>query len=64
MPKLNDWPHLGNSLERIDPMPSAVVNIVIATEYDVEPEFVTGAVLVTTLLSPLSLTPLLAALGA
>ncbi len=45
-------------------MPSAVVNIVIATEYDVEPEFVTGAVLVTTVLSPLSLTPLLAALGA
>ena len=26
MPKLNDWPHLGNSLERIDPMPAAVVN--------------------------------------
>lgn len=45
-------------------MPSAVINIILATEYDVEPEFVTAAVLVTTLLCPFTLTPLLAYLGA
>jgi predicted permease len=44
-------------------MPSAVLTTVIATEYDVEPEFVTGVVLVTTLISPLTLTPLMAILG-
>ena len=44
-------------------MPTAVLTTVIATEYDVEPEFVTGVVLVTTIISPLTLTPLLALLG-
>ncbi len=44
-------------------MPSAVICIVLATEYDVEPGFVTGVVLATTLLCPLTLTPLLAWLG-
>lgn len=43
-------------------MPSAVMSTILAIEFDVEPEFVTGAVLVTTLLSPLTLTVLLAAL--
>ena len=41
-------------------MPSAVICIVIATEYDMEPAFVTSVVLATTVLSPLTLTPLLA----
>lgn len=45
-------------------MPSAVITIVLATEYDVEPAFVTSVVIATTTLSPLSLTPLLAGLGA
>ena len=45
-------------------MPSAIITIVLATEYDVEPKFVTSAVFVTTLLSPLTVTPLLAYLGA
>lgn len=45
-------------------MPSAVITIILATEYDVEPEMVTSAVTVTTLLSPLTLTPLLWVLGA
>jgi predicted permease len=45
-------------------MPSAIITIVLATEYDVEPTFVTSAVFVTTLLTPLSVTPLLAYLGA
>ncbi|MGD8458602.1 MAG: AEC family transporter [Anaerolineales bacterium] len=44
-------------------MPSAVMGTVLATEYDVEPAFVTTVVTVTTLLSPLTLTPLLAFLG-
>jgi predicted permease len=44
-------------------MPTAVLTTVIATEYDVEPEFVTGAVLTTTLISPFTLTPLMALLG-
>ncbi len=45
-------------------MPSAVVTTVLATEYDVEPDFVTAAVFVSTITSPLTLTPLLAVLGA
>jgi hypothetical protein len=44
-------------------MPTAVLTTVIAMEYDVDPEFVTGVVLVTTIISPLTLTPLLAILG-
>ena len=44
-------------------MPSAVLTIVLATEYDVEPALVTTGVTMTTLLSPLTLTPLLAFLG-
>jgi predicted permease len=43
--------------------PSAVMGTVLATEYDTEPEFVTTVVTITTLLSPLTLTPLLAFLG-
>lgn len=45
-------------------MPTAVLTTVLATEYDVEPAFVTTVVFLTTLLSPLTLTPLLAYLGA
>lgn len=41
-------------------MPSAVIGTILATEYDVEPSLVTSVVLLTTLLSPLTLTPLLA----
>lgn len=41
-------------------MPSAVITIILAAEYDTEPGFVTSAVVVSTLLSPLTLTPLLA----
>lgn len=45
-------------------MPAAVLTTVLATEFDVEPAFVTTVVLITTLLSPFTLTPLLAFLGA
>ena len=45
-------------------MPSAVITIILATQYDVEPETVTSVVFVTTVLSPLTLTPLLGYLGA
>jgi malate permease and related proteins len=45
-------------------MPTAIISIILASEYDIEPEFVTMAVVTTTLLSPFSLTPLLAYLGA
>jgi predicted permease len=41
-------------------MPSAVISTILATEYDVEPGFVTSVVLLTTLLSPFTLTPLMA----
>jgi len=40
-------------------MPTAVLVSILAIQYDTEPEFVTGAVLVSTLLSPITLTPLL-----
>jgi predicted permease len=45
-------------------MPVAVMTTMLATEFEVEPTFVTAAVLISTLLSPLTLTPLLAFLGA
>jgi len=44
-------------------MPSAVLNIVVATEFDTRPEFVTAAVTTTTLISALTLTLWLAYLG-
>jgi len=45
-------------------MPAAVLTTVLATEFDSLPAFVTTVVLATTLLSPFTLTPLLALLGA
>ena len=45
-------------------MPTAVLATVLAVEFDAEPAFATAAVFATTLLSPLTLTPLLAFLGA
>lgn len=45
-------------------VPTAVMMTVIANEYEAEPSFVTTAVIVSTLLSPLTITPLLALLGA
>lgn len=44
-------------------MPSAVTTTMLATEYNVQPAFVTAAVFTSTLLSPLTLTPLLAFLS-
>ena len=44
-------------------MPTAVLAFILALQYDTEPDFVTGAVLVSTLLSPITLTPLLYLLG-
>jgi malate permease and related proteins len=44
-------------------MPTAVFTTILATEYDLEPTFITTAVLMTTLISPLTLTPLLAYLA-
>jgi predicted permease len=43
-------------------MPTAVFSSVLALEFDVEPDFTTGSILVSTLLSPLTLTPLIALL--
>lgn len=45
-------------------MPTAVLAVVLSTEFDLEPSFMTSAVFTTTFLSPLTLTPLLAYLGA
>jgi predicted permease len=44
-------------------MPTAVMCTILATEFDVEPAFVTSVVFVTTILSPLTITPLLSYLG-
>lgn len=41
-------------------MPVAVATTILAVEYDASPDFVTGAVFLSTLLSPLTLTPLIA----
>jgi predicted permease len=45
-------------------MPSAVSTTVLATEYEVEPSFVSAVVFITTVLSPITVTPLLSFLGA
>jgi predicted permease len=45
-------------------MPAAVLTTALATEFNSDPAFVTAAVFLTTLLSPLTLTPLLSFLGA
>jgi len=44
--------------------PSAVLTTVLATEFDTEPAFVTTVVFTSTILCPLTITPLLAFLGA
>ena len=44
-------------------MPSAVLTSILALKFDAEPEFVTGAVFLTTLLSPFTLTLLLTLLA-
>jgi predicted permease len=44
-------------------MPSAVICIVLASEYDLEPAFATSVVLLTTLMSPFVLTPIVAMLS-
>jgi malate permease and related proteins len=44
-------------------MPSAVMTTMLATEYNLEPSLVTAIVFVSTILSPLTLTPLLYFLG-
>jgi malate permease and related proteins len=45
-------------------MPTAVLAVILSTEFDLEPSFMTSAVFTSTFLSPLTLTPLLAYLGA
>ncbi len=44
-------------------MPSAVANTVLASEFDIDSSVVTATVFISTLLSPLTLTPLLVLLG-
>ncbi len=41
-------------------MPAAVITTILAVEFDAAPSFVTSVVVLTTLLSPLTLTPLIA----
>lgn len=43
--------------------PTAVLCSIIALEFDVEPDFVIGAILVSTILSPLTITPLISLLN-
>ena len=41
-------------------MPVAVITPILALEFDLDPEFVTSAVFISTIASPLTLTPLIA----
>ena len=41
-------------------MPTAVIVTILALEYDVKPDIVTESVVLTTLVSPLTLTPIIA----
>jgi predicted permease len=43
-------------------MPVAVITTILAVEFEVEPTFVTSVVFLSTILSPLTLTPLIALL--
>jgi predicted permease len=43
--------------------PVAVLTSIIAIEYDVDPDFVAGSILISTLLSPLTITPLISMLN-
>jgi predicted permease len=43
-------------------MPVAVITTILAVEFEVEPAFVTSVVFLSTILSPLTLTPLIALL--
>jgi malate permease and related proteins len=52
------------ALVTIAGMPTAVFTTVLSTEYDLNPSFVTAVVFTSTLLSPLTLTPILAIMGA
>ena len=45
-------------------MPTAVLTSLLATEYNTEPTFVTSVIFISTITSPITLTPLLAFLGA
>jgi predicted permease len=45
-------------------MPTAVSTILVASEFNSDPAFVSAVVILSTLLTPLTLTPLLAYLGA
>ena len=44
-------------------MPVAVITTILALEFELAPEFVTSAVFISTLASPLTLTPLIAYLS-
>jgi len=44
-------------------LPTAVITTILATEYDLEPTLVTAIVFITTVLSPLTLTPIIFFLG-
>ena len=44
-------------------MPSAVMTTILAAEYNLEPSLITAIVFLTTIISPLTLTPLLYYLG-
>jgi predicted permease len=54
---------VGNTIVLQAGMPTAVMTTLLATEFDAEPAFATAAVFATTLLSPLTLTPLISLLG-
>ena len=43
-------------------MPAAVINTLLATEFNAEPKLVTGTVVISTLLSPITLTIIIALL--
>lgn len=56
-------PELARSTSIVEAgMPSAVLTSILALKFDTEPEFVTGAVFITTLISPITLTLLLSLL--
>lgn len=53
----------GDTLTLQAGMPTAVITTLLSTEYNANPTFVTSAVFITTIISPLTITPLLNMLG-
>ncbi|MCZ7552881.1 MAG: hypothetical protein B6D39_07120 [Anaerolineae bacterium UTCFX2] len=64
LPHFGLFGQTGGTLALQAGMPTAVITTLLSTEYDANPAFASSAVFITTIISPLTITPLLTILGA